>query len=196
MNALTIERLLRSAPNESAAVEPDVRALTSAVASGDAEAFTRFFGAWFDRMYAEARRATARDEAFCLDVVQDAMMRVIRSLKPIDNEDDLRRWLRAVVHSCAYDRLRGEARRRRREKRAAAVRDTTAADPGPRMRWLEEQLRSLDGRHLHLLVLRHRLGWTLEQIGAATGLKPGAVDGRLRRLVAKLRKRAREETDD
>ena len=104
-------------------------------------------------------------------------------------------WLRAVVHSCAYDRLRGEARRRRREKRAAAAREATAGDLGPRMRWLEEQLRSLEGRHFQLLVLRHRLGWTLEQIGAATGLKPGAVDGRLRRLVAKLRKRAREESD-
>ena len=33
--------------------------------------------------------------------------------------------------------------------------------------------------------MRHRFGWTLEQIGAAVGLSPGAVDGpRMDRVIA------------
>jgi len=46
-----------------------------------------------------------------------------------------------------------------------------------------------------MLLMRHRFGWTLQQIGAALGIKPGAVDGRLRRLVGGLRRRAQEESD-
>jgi DNA-directed RNA polymerase specialized sigma24 family protein len=50
-------------------------------------------------MYRWARRATGRDEAFCLDVVQDAMMRIIRSLKPLQSERQLRGYLRAATQS-------------------------------------------------------------------------------------------------
>ncbi len=42
--------------------------------------------------------------------------------------------------------------------------------------------------------MRHRFGWTLQDIGRALGLSPGAVDGRLRRLVRTLRKRKDKPT--
>jgi RNA polymerase sigma factor (sigma-70 family) len=184
-------------------VHQEVKALTTAIASGDTEAFARFYQAWFATMYADAKRATGRDEAFCLDVVQDAMLRIIRRMKPLPTEDDLRRWLRVVVQSCAYDRLRGETRRRRREAEAAAgrqyVESPTATDHGDlrrRLEWLERQLATCDDTGVRMLLMRHRFGWTLQQIGAALGLKPGAVDGRLRRLVGGLRRTAQEELDD
>ena len=69
-----------------------------------------------------ARQATGRDESFCLDVVQDAMMRVIRSMSEMQTEEDVTRWLRAVVMNCAYDLLRKERRRRIRENAAAPAR--------------------------------------------------------------------------
>jgi DNA-directed RNA polymerase specialized sigma24 family protein len=47
-----------------------------------------------------------------------------------------------------------------------------------------------------MLLMRHRFGWTLQQIGAALGITPGAVAGRLRRLVGGLRRAAQEESDD
>ncbi len=201
-NAQTIDWFDGFASQARARVQAEVRALTSAVASGDTEAFARFYRAWFDSMYTVARRATGRDEAFCLDVVQDAMLRVIRSLKPMNTTGDLRRWLRVLVASCAYDRLRQESRRRAREKRAVAGR----SNPGPsalcaddvdrRLRWLHEELESLDDRSVQLLLMRHRFGWTLQQIGNVLGLKPGTVDGRLRRLQRTLRRRAKEQFDD
>jgi RNA polymerase sigma factor (sigma-70 family) len=183
-------------------VEPDVKALTTAIASGDTEAFARLYRARFDAMYADAVRATGRDEAFCLDVVQDAMLRVIRHMKPLPTENDLRRWLRTVVQSCAYDRLRGEARRRRREAATADRQDAparTAPDRDElrrRLQWIERQLSSYDDASARMLLMRHRFGWTLQRIGTALGLEPGAVDGRLRRLVGGLRRKAREERDD
>ena len=180
-------------------VQREVRDLTSAIAAGDTVAFTRFFDEWFDSMYAEAVRVTGGDESFCLDVVQDAMLRVVRSLKPMDTPDDLRRWLRVVVQCCAYDRFRAETRRRAREQKVAADPPRPAdrtADTRARLQWLENELRSLDARSSDLLLMRHRFGWTLRQIGDALGLKPGAVDSRLRRLVAALRRKGMEKFDD
>ncbi len=174
----------------------ETRTRTAAVASGDTEAFARFFNEWFEWMGREATRLSGRDDAFCADIVQDSMMRVIRSLKPIDSEDDLRRWLRVVVRSCVYDRLRAEARRRARDRAAARpARRQPDPDLQGRIRWLERELQSIGDANTDLLIMRYRFGWTLQQIGAAMGLKTGAVDGRLRRLLGTLRRRERERHD-
>lgn len=186
---LTVERRV--------ALPSDTRRLTAAIASGDTGAFARFFNEWFEWTRREAARLSGRDDAFCADVVQDAMMRVIRLLKPMDAEDDLRRWLRVVVRSCVYDRLRGEARRRTRERVAAGV-PTRQPDPELRGRilWLERELRSMGDANAELLLMRYRFGWSLRRIGRSIGLEPGAVDGRIRRLLRALGRRAAEQRDD
>jgi RNA polymerase sigma factor (sigma-70 family) len=121
------------------------------------------------------------------------MMRVIKSLGPMDGEAALRGWLRAVIRSCAFDRLRREMRRRKREQAG----DRTAPPAGQddlaeRLAWLRKELAQLDEREAALLTMRHRFGWTLRQVADAAGLNPGAVDGRLRRTLQTLRRRAKE----
>jgi len=188
-------------------------ALTTAIASGDSEAFSCFYDAWFDKALAEARRCTGRDDEFCLDVVQDAMMRVISSMKPLQSEAALHRWMRVVIRSCACDRLRADIRRRRRERNVAppetaleTASGTAAARPhapghtpaGPdpeRLAWLHEQLEQLDGPDVHLLIMRHRFGWTLHRIAESLGLSHSAADRRLRRLIERLRRSAKEDFD-
>lgn len=170
-----------------------INELTAAIASGDTEAFGRFYETWFDFMYAQARRATGRDEAICLDIVQDSMMKVIRSMRPFDEEAPFRRWLRAVVINCAYDRLRSESRRRAREQAAATYQPPDDTDDlEERLAWLRNELARMDEQSSRLLIMRHRFGWTLQQIGAIVGLSPGAVDGRLRRTLVGLRKKGEE----
>lgn len=172
-----------------------IRALTHAIATGDTEAFGRFYGRWFDFALAQARRCSGRDEHFCLDVVQETMMRVIRSIKPMETELDVGRWLRAIVQSCCYDLLRRERRRDRRERAARTDREgaSIGRETDDRLIWLRSELANLDPELARLLSLRFRLGWTLQRIGAAVGLKPGAVDGRLTRALASLRARAPED---
>lgn len=176
-----------------------VREQTSAIASGSTEAFARFYEQWFDLAYAEARRVSGRDEQFCLDVVQEAMMRVIRSIKPMESEADVRRWLLVVVQTCCLDCLRAETRRRRREASRTASQSSTesdATDLAEQLQWLRRQLSTLDAEQARLLSLRFRLGWTLQRIGAVLGLKPGAVDGRITRSLAALRSQSQENPDD
>lgn len=184
---------------QSAVTEPQTAQLTRAIASGDTEAFASFYRRWFDPMFNMARQCTGRDESFCLDVVQDSMMRVIRSIRSTNDEAQLERWLNAVVKTCALDMLRHERRRWKRERtRQPLVQSSLAADRSPQddgehIEWLRSQLSELPADQARLLNLRFRLGWTLTQIGRFVGLKPGAVDGRISRAVAQLQAKAAEE---
>ena len=193
----TIDWLLAHYPPHSTAVQTEAKALTTAVAAGDTDAFAVFYRDWFNVMYQQAQQVSQRDESFCLDIVQDAMMRVIKSIKPMDSADDLRRWIHVVVKTCAYDRFREQARHIARERKFEPAQSSNDLEIiSECLQWLERELRSMDRSDADLLLMRHRFGWTLKRIGQSLGLKPGAVDGTIQRLVRKLRRRAKEQSHD
>lgn len=170
--------------------------LTQAIALGSAEALAQFYHEWFDWMYAAARSITRRDEAFCLDIVQDSMLRVIKSIRRFEKRDDLERWLATVVKRAAIDRMRSDGRRAARDREAAANENS-----GPVMRcsaeereWLTRAVQGLHPDDQELLVARHRFEWTLAQIAKLRGgvQSPGSVHGRISRVLAQLRREARE----
>ncbi len=178
-----------------------VRELTQQIARGDGEALARFYEARFDSMYHDARRITGRDDSFCLDVVQNAMMRIIRSTRPLDDEQALQRWLHVVVRTAALDMLRREtAQSRRRDGRREAVRSRHSSDAdanlADRVAWLRDELNRLDPAAHDLLMMRHHLGWTLEQISRLLNIAPSAVHRRLAAVIARLRMRAKETLDE
>lgn len=187
----------------SGAVGPgvDARRLSRGVARGDAAALAEFYGLWFDRCYAMARRLTRRDEAFCLDVVQEAMLRVVRSIRPMRTDAALSAWMARVVRSAGVDMLRKEARRRARERRAAenggaggsALALAAGVEQGA---WALEALAALTATDRSLIGDRIGRGRTLDEAGAAAGLTGDAAHGRLRRAVAHLRSMAREAFDE
>lgn len=160
--------------------------LTSAIAAGSGEALTWLYRSRFDRLVCFARARTRRDEGFCLDVVQETFLRVIRSLPALDTEAQLDAWLLRTLERCALDALRRERRRRRREgdQRDAASQSSSSALDSIRV---IERLSSLPAATRDLLEARFRFGWTLSRIGAAMGLAPGAVDGRVSRALDRLR---------
>ena len=171
----------------------DIGRLTRDIAAGNGEAFTRLYRDYFDMMYLHAARLSRRDEAFCLDVVQDSMMRVIRSLGPMESPAQLRRWLRRVVSSCVVDRIRADERRRRREERATRMRLAAGEPDQEWIAWLRGRLVQLGQAEVHLLRQRFQWGRTLRRIGEAVHLSPAAVDGRLNRTLKELRRQAQEE---
>lgn len=167
------------------------------MAAGDTRAVEAFYRRYFDDLYALARRSTGRDESFCLDVVQESVLRVIRSVRPAHSAGQFAAWLRLVVQTTAYDLLRSEARRLRRElavAAAGAVREAHDHDDigSERLQWLRTQISSLDPQIIRLIELRFQGRWTLARIGRLLGLSTGAVDGRLRRALSELRRRASE----
>lgn len=167
------------------------------VQQGDRAALAEFYSAWFDRSLAMARRATGRDESFCLDVVQEAMIKAVSSLRRVQTEAQLIAWMRRTILSCAIDRFRKESARQRRE------RSQTSGDAAPlntdtaeRLAWLQAELSKTSEEERALI--RHRLinGATLSQAGDAIGVSGPAAHGRIRRLLDALRRAGKARFGD
>src|SRR2546426_8379130 len=164
-----------------ARADQEVLLLTRAIAQGKSEAFAAFYQVWFHRAYRLARSLTRRDESFCLDVVQDAMLKVVRSLRPIPTRERLERWIVRVVHTTALDALRREGRRLRHEQRAAVppgVKAGSEDDSQERIEWLSARLAELPDEDRALLAERFERGKTLRASGAAVGMTGNAAHGR------------------
>jgi RNA polymerase sigma factor (sigma-70 family) len=172
-----------------------VAALTRGVASGDPAALAALYELYFEFTLRAARGVTRRDESFCLDVAQEAWLRVARSLSPCDGTRHFEAWLARVVRTAALDILRREVRRRARERRRAApdqtVRpaDRSAAEE---LAWVRDRIAELEGADGDLFRSRFALDRSLDQAGRSAGLSGDAAHGRLRRLVARLRSAASE----
>ena len=180
-----------------------IRRLTRAIARGDPDAFAEFYERWFERAYLLSRSLTRRDEAFCLDVVQDAMLRVVRHLRPLGGEAELTRWMTRVIRTTAIDLLRRESRRARHERdaaEAAASAQTRPRSPhedleiAERIEWIEARLAELDPADRDVLDMRYRDGKTLAATASESGSSTSTTHGRLRRIVARLREAARRKS--
>ncbi|MBC7833963.1 MAG: sigma-70 family RNA polymerase sigma factor [Phycisphaerales bacterium] len=171
--------------------------LTRAMARGDSDAVSTFYEANFERALAIARSATGRDESFCLDVVQDAMVKIARCTKPISDYATLMCWMARVVRTSALDTLRREARRSRRERAHASTHpalSTINLVPSDRAELLARTLDQITPDDRALLGLRFIDDRTLEHVAAAVGSTGPAVHGRIRRLLARLRAAAHGDT--
>lgn len=164
-----------------------------AIASGDQASLATLYGAWADQAFRLARALTRRDEATCLDIVQNSFIRVIHSpsrLSRISDHEELRRWLVRVVHTAALDHLRAERRGRRREQAVAAG----PGDSGPIIdraviQALETAIARLDAEDRALLALRFgdaTSNGSLRHVAAAIDSTLGAAHGRIRRALQRL----------
>jgi RNA polymerase sigma factor (sigma-70 family) len=200
-----VESAGRAEPSHRADPPDDWAGITLRMSRGDQDAFRLYYDQYFDLMVAESRRCLGRDEQTCLDIVHDAMLKAIRARRPLANQQNTAAWTRLLVRSVAYDWLRKRKRRRELTRDAMAEfarepRDEPATAPtlddAARLVWIEEQLRRLPSDVQRIIDWRYRLGWTLQRIGRQLGLKPGAVDGKLRRAVDELKSMAEQWCDD
>jgi RNA polymerase sigma factor (sigma-70 family) len=173
-------------------------ALARAAAAGDEAAIAELYESRFSVVLAAARRSSSRDEHFCLDVVQETFLRVMRSGAALDRVRDdahAERWLVAVTQSVTLDLLRAERRRQRREH-AASRQEAAAGERAPDpIDTLARQLETLCREDRELLMLRSS-GMTLNRIAEVAGATIGTVHGRLRRLTQSLRRDAERNPGD
>lgn len=185
-----------------APASPDLAALSRAIARGDEAALAALYELWFDRALSLAGAATRRtplsSEAARLDIVQDAFIRVIRTIRPMATSQDVERWLARIIKTTALDHMRRESRRLARERRRPTdhappppTDPNDAADLAERIAWLRARLEDLTEEERSLLGLRFGHGSTLDEAGAAAGITGHAAHGRLRRALDKLRLSAR-----
>lgn len=173
----------------------------AALAKGDGEAFARVYRAKFAYTLAVVRAATRLDEQACLDVVQDAWTRFVRSPPLCESERALDAWLRLAALSAARDAARSEKRRRAREHASrnglagglAGHRATESdAEVNERLAWIAQEMAALEQETREMVGLRFRTAMTLAQLGALFDARPGAAHGRIARAIERLRSRAQE----
>jgi RNA polymerase sigma factor (sigma-70 family) len=170
--------------------------VSTQIVNGDEDAFETYFNQFFPLMVSEARRITGRDEATCLDMVQNAMIKATKSMVQLNDEQHAIAWTRVLIRCTTLDWLRVKANRLPNsieETAAATSVEQAAIDIQARILWVEEQLNQCPPQTRSMIALRYRLGWTLERIATRFGLKTGAVDGRIRRALDKIREQALQE---
>ena len=62
-----------------------------------------------------------------------------------------------------------------------------------RIMWIEEQVEQLAPKLKSMFQLRYRFGWTLKRIAKKFGMQTGAVDGRIRREIERIKRNAEQK---
>lgn len=190
------DRARGTEPEDSARRDELARQWVAGVHRGDAAALESVYRAWFDPMVRSVQQWTQRDEAFAMDVVQDAMVRFIDKTPSVRGEQHLRAWLWKASASAAIDRIRREGRARLRECTASG-----ASHPPEVQESLERSemqdgvdrlLAELSALERELVRERVGRGRELSGVGEEAGMTVGAVHGKVRRILTGLQNRARE----
>ncbi|MFO0830374.1 MAG: RNA polymerase sigma factor [Phycisphaerales bacterium] len=185
-----------SAPTgaETPNADPAVLLLCRGVRSGDRGAFTALYHGWYGRWVRDAQTMLGRSDPLAHDIVQDAFVRVIRSLPELRSEAALASWMSRTLRSAAVDVLRKESRRRARERARPPGEHAPGGTPDDSS-WLTGALAGIEASDALLLRARVVEDLTLEEAGRASGLTSDAAHGRIRRALAALRAAWRRSHD-
>ncbi len=154
--------------------------------------FDALFLAHYDGVYRLLYRIVgAREDAE--DLTQETFLRLARQRFRGDQEHNVRAWLYRVATNLAYNLLRGEARRARRQQAYGASAGEAEVEPTELAARQDERaavrraLASLPERQAQLLLLRHA-GLSYRELAEAVGVAPGSVGTLLARAEAAFEK--------
>ena len=174
--------------------EASDEAVVRGVVQRDDQALAALYDRYGGLAYAFAYRLL-REHGPAQEVVQDAFLRVWRhagSFAP--HRGSVRRWLLAIVHHGAIDRIRGGARRPQDDAPLAALEQVPGVgDPWPEVarRWrhlrLHRHLARLPASQRQALELAYFDGYTQREIAALLQVPVGTVNTRIRLGLQKLR---------
>jgi RNA polymerase sigma-70 factor (ECF subfamily) len=157
-------------------------------AGGDpAVAFSRLVDARLDAAYRLATFILGGDRAEAEDAVHDAALRAWEHFGDLRDVASFDAWFTRILVNNCRDRI-GQRR----------IRPLTFADPEPgaspdhaeafvRTDALERAMLSLSPKHRVVVALRYVGDYTLEEIAARTGERPGTVKSRLHYALRALR---------
>ncbi len=180
--------------------QQEERILLEQIRSGHPSAFEQLVVAQTPRMVNLAYRLVGnREEAE--DIVQEAFLRLHRSLESFRGECSLTSWLYRIVSRLAIDHLRREKLRRKlfffrsnnedpdpvelvADSGLTSVEKLQARETGRRV---AAALETLSARQRAVFVLRHQEGLALKEIAAMLQLEEGTIKAHLHRAVRALR---------
>ncbi len=183
-------------PEETAAaLAPDVRLLTRGMAQSNENAYRTFHEAYFQRLYRYLLVVAAGDEDAAREAVQSTFLRVVRYIKPFEEEDRFWNWLTVLARTALADQRRKRSRYQLFLERfighARVELDTTPSVDGEAdaqlLAALEQCLHRLPPDERELVERKYFARESVRDIAAALQLSEKAVESRLTRVRLKLR---------
>ena len=172
--------------------ESDAALIREFAENGSQQAFSRLVSRHVHLVHSAAVRQVGGDRHLAEDVTQAVFLALARKAASLRRETVLGSWLVVVTRYAALDARKAEARRRRHERKAAAMTDTQ--DPPADLKaWeavapdLDEALASLASKDRRVVVLRYLEGRELDEVAAITGTTRDAAKQRLHRAVERMR---------
>jgi RNA polymerase sigma-70 factor (ECF subfamily) len=166
---------------------------------GDSDAFRSLVERHSRYLFVVAQRLTG-SAADAEDVVQDAWLKAHRQLAGFEERSNVRTWLHRITVNCAIDFIR--ARRHREDAHDPAdleqgsignrsadrpMAPDRIAESGEIKARVGEALALLTGLERAAFTLRHVEGLSIDEVGAALGLKTSATKHSVFRAVRKMR---------
>jgi RNA polymerase sigma-70 factor (ECF subfamily) len=177
--------------------EADAEAVAR-VRAGDADAFRLLMERHAGPVHRLATRMTGNAQD-AEDVVQETFLRAYRNLARFEARSQFGSWLYRIAVNCAYDALRGRARREGRIEpagdEAPAFETVAADDPGPDRllagaevrRRVQAAMARMSALERSAFTLRHLEGRPTAEIAGLLGLPGEAAKQSVFRAVRKLR---------
>jgi RNA polymerase sigma factor (sigma-70 family) len=161
-------------------------------AEGNEEAFADLVGRYMDAVYSAARRQV-RDPQMAEDVAQAVFIILARKAGKLRHRASLAGWVMETTYLASRDALRGEARRRRHEQRAAMESQLNQekdmqASSGELSAQVDAGLAKLSEADRGVLVLRYLQGQSVSEAAAALEISEAAVTKRISRALSRLRR--------
>lgn len=157
-----------------------MRAAAVAAACGDRRALERLVQA----SYADVWRlcAVLVDEQAADDLAQETFLRVTRALRRYRGEASPRTWILSIARHVCMDELRSRYRRRRRDRRLAAMTEQYlhAGDHADEIA-ANELVSHLEPNRRAAFVLTQLLRLSYEEAAAVCGCPPGTIRSRVAR---------------
>jgi RNA polymerase sigma-70 factor (ECF subfamily) len=168
--------------------------LTRRLAAGDEDAFREFHTQYFDRLYRFLLVVTRGHEHEAQEALQETLLRVARSARAFESEENFWCWLKTVARNAARD----GGRKRRRYfallenfalRNCNATPEQAAKEESHLRAILNESLDELSPEDRRLIEGKYLNGAAVKELSALTGLTDKAVESRLLRLRRQLRER-------
>ncbi len=175
---------------ESTSAPSPLRDLTSGLARGDDIAWTEFHRDYGPGIFRQLLAATRGDHDLASEALQQTYLRIARHARPCDSAPMFAAWLRTVARSALHDCWRRQRTfwQLLRNPLAAPEDATNEQEDDTLAEALESALAQLDAADRTLLEQKYFSGRDVRTLAAQLEVTPKAVESRLTRARAELRR--------